>query len=321
MKPKASGVHGLVVRKDTLKVLNMALKDFINGNTNTQKSFKETKAPKQEIRVETTQEKKIEKPDSTKQNLFITSFSRPMKKAELWFGNPGNGKTTLATKICESFKEKGEIEDYAVVKCEEEMTVMSLLKTTKTNSDGDWMFTYNKIFKMLTDEMQKTYIIIMDEFNTMPMTVMKALQPIIDDTVGRFEFEDKTFEKNPNVNFIFTMNHNDLGISELPIAIKDRLYPKYFRPLDKKELEKRSGVPSKLIDLLGKIWNMFEHLGALPDFHNSVRQLKYLRGASREQVEDYVISQLELANIEYEQALNMSPEFENFLEEFENTQW
>lgn len=255
------------------------------------------------------------------QTLFVNELNRPLKRAELWFGEPGSGKTTLAINTCDVLMQQGLIEDYTKIICHEDLNLMSLLKTTRTDEQGNWKFLPNKVFNMLTDEMQKRYIIILDEFNTLPMSVMKAMQPILDDTVGKFDFEDKVYDKNPNLFFILTMNHRDLGISELPIAIKDRLYPRLFQELSVKELSKRSGVPIHLIELLTKTRQMFEHLGDLPEFHKSVRQLKELYGADGDEVAFYMKSQLALAQIEYEEAIAMSPEFRNLCEEFERQDW
>lgn len=278
----------------------------------------EPKQPKKPLRLEKPQPTKVEKQAQAQdKNLFVQDFSRELKKAELWFGDPGTGKTTLARRLFEGFKEGGQIDDYMVVNAQEELTVMSLFKTTKTDEDGNWKFIHNEFFKMLTDNSQATYGVIIDEFNTMPMSVMKSLQPIIDDTEGDFVFEDKMYQKNPNIYFIFTLNHNDMGISELPIAIKDRLYPNFFEPLSDEKLAKRSGVDKKVIEKLRKVRQMFSHLGDLPEFHKSVRQLKQLQGANGQQVKDYIIAQLALANIEYEEAINMSAEFEDLLEEFD----
>ncbi len=264
---------------------------------------------------------KTKKQASNTPTLFVSELNRELKRAELWFGEPGSGKTTLAMNTCDYLMQQGLIEDYTKIICHEDLNLMSLLKTTKTDENGLWKFLPNKVFNMLTDEMQKRYVIILDEFNTLQMSVMKAMQPILDDTVGKFDFEDKVYDKNPNLFFILTMNHRDLGISELPIAIKDRLYPRLFRELTIVELSKRSGMPRHLIELLTKTRQMFEHLGDLPEFHKSVRQLKELYGASGEEVAYYMKSQLALAQIEYEEAIAMSPEFQNLCDEFDKIEW
>lgn len=311
----------------------MKLKDLVVGNTATTqqpskvekvepKQVMEQEEKEQEIVKQETQEKPKKKvvpnvSEDNEKNLYVSTLERNLKRAELWFGDPGTGKTTLARTMFEEFKSQGLLEDYEVINAQEELTVMSLFKTTKTDENGNWKFIHNKFFKMLTDNSQARYGVIIDEFNTMPMSVMKSLQPIIDDTEGDFTFEEKTYTKNPNVFFIFTLNHNDMGISQIPIAIKDRVYPKYFDKLDVETLSKRSGVKKEIIEKLRRVRNMFEHLGDLPEFHKSVRQLKSLNGANAKQVKDYIISQLALANIDYEEAISISPEFEDLLEEFE----
>lgn len=250
-------------------------------------------------------------------NLFMEDFGRDLKRAELWFGNPATGKTFAARRIADAFKEKGFIEDYVVVNCHEEMTVMSILKTTKTDEAGNWKFLLNRTFNVITDNLQKPYIVIFDEFNLLSMSVMKALQPILDDTEGSFEFEDKRYQKNPNVFFIMTMNHKDIGTSTIPDAVLDRTFPKFFKDLTTDLLAERSGVPQKFIELMEKIHRMFAHLGNLPEFHKSVRKLKNIIGLNKEQFKDYIISELELANIEWADVVRISPEFENFIDEFE----
>ena len=314
----------------------MKLKDLIVGNAATTTPIKVENAQAQKVDVQKQVKKRVENEESvvivepkikpkvpkvkvdTSKNLFVSTLERNLKRAELWFGDPGTGKTTLARTMFEEFKAQGLIEDYIVINAQEELTVMSLFKTTKTDEDGNWKFIHNKFFKMLTDNTQARYGVIIDEFNTMPMSVMKSLQPIVDDTEGDFTFEENTYTKNPNIYFIFTMNHNDMGISQLPVAIKDRVYPKYFEKLDDETLAQRSGVKKQVIEKMRKVRQMFEHLGDLPDFHKSVRQLKSLQGANAKQVREYIVSQLALANIEYEEAIAISPEFEDLLNEFEN---
>ena len=313
-------------QKKTKGVLILKLKDLVVGTTTTpqvhearapQKAQKESDASVEKVVVE--KSKDIKKVPRTKAhaNMFIPTLGRDLRQTELWFGDPGTGKTTQARTMFEAFKERGVIEDYVVVNAQEELTVMSLFKTAKTDEQGTWRFLHNKLFQMLTDTAQSRYGVIIDEFNTLPMSVMKSLQPIIDDTEGDFVFEDKTYTKNPNVHFVFTMNHNDMGISQLPVAIKDRVYPTYFPPLSTQELAKRSGVKEIVIEKLRRIRRMFAHLGDLPEFHKSVRQLKALKDANASQVKLYVMSQLALANVDYEEALELSPEFEDFLKEFD----
>lgn len=305
--------------KYTLKVKYMAFADLIKNPsvTSTPRVTPMIKKEKVVEKQETQPAPKVYGP----KDLFITDFGRTLKKAELWFGEPSNGKTTRAKVLCESFKEQGAIEDYSIINCDEEMTVMSMFKTSKTDEDGNWKFLHNRVFKMLTDELERTYIIVFDEFNLLPMSVMKATQPIIDDTVGNFEFEDKTFKKNPNVYFIATMNHDDIGTSELPTAVIDRFYPKYFPGLTINQLEERTKIPTKIIVLLEKIRHMFDHLGNIPPFHKSVRQLNYLRGATSQELKIYIESQLEFAKINYKEVIELSPEFDNLMEEFEKIEW
>jgi hypothetical protein len=286
------------------------------------KEEKEAKLAEVKVEKKVDAKEKKKAPRTTDQNhYFVNEFERPLKKAELWFGNHSTGKTFLAHKTCDEFLESGKIDDYLVVNCHEDLTIMSLFKTIKTDEDGKWRFLPNKFFKFLTDELESRVFVIFDEFNTLPMSVMKALQPIMDDSEGEFEFEDKTYKKNPNINWILTMNHDDIGISSLPKAIIDRLRPKYFPDLTLEELEKRSGVPKRVIITLGKIRQMFEHLGDLPDFHKSVRQLINLRGANSNEMKDYIISQLELAHIPWEEAVSISPEFSSFIKEFDEIKW
>jgi hypothetical protein len=250
-------------------------------------------------------------------NLFVGDFNRDLRKTELWFSNPGVGKTTMFRKICSEWKQNGKIQDYIVVNCHEDLNVQSLFKTTTTEG-SDWVFLFNNLFKAITDNMQKDYVIVFDEFNLLPMSVQKGLQPILDDTVGEFDFENNTYQKNPNLNFILTINHRDVGVNRLADAIMDRAFPVFFKDLPKETIAIRTKLPLTFIDLIERIYQMFANVGDLQPFHRSVRQLNYLHGLTKEQFKDYLISHLELAGIEWEQITRLSPEFDNALEEFKN---
>ena len=253
---------------------------------------------------------------------YVNAFARPLRKAELFFGNPSTGKTTFAKRLAQHLLDTGAIDDYTVIHAHEEMTVMSMFKTTTTdNETGAWKFIQNKFFKMLTDELQKRYVVIIDEINTLIMSVLKAFQPIADDTEGTFEFEGQVYRKNPNVFFIATMNHKDVGTSPLPKAIKSRFFPVFFKDLDTTELSKRTQVPAQFLDLLKRVYDMFSPLGDVHEFFNDVRQLKNMVGLSREQFKDFITSHLELANIDWQAAVSVSPEFSNILDEYSNIKW
>lgn len=314
--------------QQNLTVFEMALSNLLKpmGTTTqapTQPKPQVVETPKvaREVVSDTPKSKIIPKANTQFRDLFVDDLQRNLRKAEVWFGGPGTGKTTKAKLLAQQFKREGLIDDYAIINCHEEMTYNSVLITTRTDENGAWVFKHNKAFNMLTDELQKRYMIIFDEYNLLSMSVQKATQPILDDTQGDFDFNDTTYEKNPNIYFVVTMNHKDLGISDIPLAVKDRLFPQFFEELSIDELSKRSGVPSKLIELLGKVRQMFEHLGDIPEFHKSVRQLSYLRGANGNMVREYMISQLALAKVEYKEAIAMSPEFQNLIDEFNNYTW
>jgi midasin (ATPase involved in ribosome maturation) len=174
---------------------------------------------------------------------------------------------------------------------------------------------------MLTDELREKYLIIIDEINTLPMSVLKAFQPILDDTEGTFEFDNKTYSKNPNVFFIATMNHKDVGTSPLPKAIKSRFFPVFFKDLDNTELSKRTNVPVEFLDLLKRIYDMFSPMGDVHEFFNDVRQLKNMSGLTTEQFRDYITSHLELSGIEWQNAVAISPEFDNLVAQYSNIKW
>ena len=252
---------------------------------------------------------------------FMNTFSRHMRKAELFFGNPSTGKTTFAKRLAQTLIDAGGIKDFAVINGHEDMTVMSTLKTTTTDENGVWKFLVNKVFKMLTDELREKYLIIIDEINTLPMSVLKAFQPILDDTEGTFEFDNKTYSKNPNVFFIATMNHKDVGTSPLPKAIKSRFFPVFFKDLDNTELSKRTNVPVEFLDLLKRIYDMFSPMGDVHEFFNDVRQLKNMSGLTTEQFRDYITSHLELSGIEWQNAVAISPEFDNLVAQYSNIKW
>jgi len=306
---------------DILASLNVSTP---NTNTNTPS----VDVPIQDVPVdETPKPIKVAKPTpSTAPNKFASypfasDFQRNLRKFELWFGNPSTGKTTYAKRLAQQLVDDNNISDYTILNCHEDMTVMSLFKTTKTDDQGTWKFILNKAFQMLTDELQQRYVIIFDEINTLAMSVLKALQPILDDTEGMFEFEDKVYRKNPNVWFIATMNHKDLGTSTLPDAVKSRAFPKFFKDLSYDELAQRTLVPATFIDILKRIYDMFKDMGNLHPFYNDVRQLKNMVGLTPQAFREYVIAQLELAQIDYETVINVSPEFDNLINEFANIQW
>jgi hypothetical protein len=252
---------------------------------------------------------------------FADEFQRNLRKFELWFGNPATGKTTLAKRVAQRLVESGDIKDYAVVNAHEDLSLMSLFKTATTSDNGTWHFPFNRVFQMLTDELQERYIIIFDEINTLMMSTMKGMQPTFDDTSGTFDFEDKTYTKNPNVFFIATMNHKDLGTSPLPDAIKSRAFPVFFKDLPFHEVAKRSDVPVPFIDLLKRIYDMFKDMGQLHPFYNDVRQLKNIASLTPEAFKQYIISQLEFAHIEYESVIALSPEFDNLINEYSQINW
>lgn len=252
---------------------------------------------------------------------FANEFQRNLRKFELWFGNPSTGKTTLARKLAQRLVDDGKIKDYAIINGHEDLNVMSMFKTTQTTDDGKWLFLLNRVFRMLTDELQERYIVIIDEINTLLMSVLKALQPILDDTKGTFDFEEKTYTKNPNCFFIATMNHKDMGTSPLPDAIKSRAFPVFFKDLDNVELSRRTEVPSHFIDILKRIYDMFAHMGQLHPFYNDVRQLKNMVALSPQAFKEYIIAQLELAQIDYESVIALSPEFDNLVAEYANIDW
>jgi len=275
------------------------------------------------IKVEDTPKPKKRRADSNKTVLFVPELEggRYLKKVECWFGPPSSGKSTRAENLAKGLKEQGLIEDYAKINCHEDMSVINTLKTTKTTESGNWVFSLNRIFNMLTDSLQKPYLIILDEANLMNMTVAKGFQPLLDDTEGEFDFEDKTYQKNPNVFFILTINHDDLGINPLPQAILSRAYLVEFEEQEISTLSKWSGIPERIIKIMGNVREMFAHLGNLPDFHKDVRQLKYLYGLNGQQFKHYITSILSFHNIQWKEAVAISPEFQNLIDEFDKIKW
>lgn len=316
--------------KSTQSVANpaKATKKVANSRSGATKVAHVSVAPKPQVeeRVEVTP---VPQPKVVKQqppvnnqtsydNLFVQDFSRDLRKVELWFSNPGVGKSTMSRNLCNMWKTNDVIEDYVWVKCHEDMTVQSLFKTTMTDENGNWKFPFNRMFHALTDKMQKRYVIVFDEFNLLPMSVQKGLQNTLDDTIGDFDFEDKVYEKNPNVSFILNINHRDIGVNQLADAIKDRAFPVFFRDLDNDSLALRTQMPVKFLELLKRIYDMFANLGDLQPFHKSVRHLNMLHGLNKQQFKEYLISQLELAGIEWQEVTAISPEFQNALDEFDN---
>jgi hypothetical protein len=95
----------------------------------------------------------------------------------------------------------------------------------------------------------------------------------------------------------------------------------FFKDLDTTELEKRTQVPATFIDTLKRIHQMFAHLGKLHPFFNDVRQLKNINGLTQEQFKEFVIAHLELAQIQWQEAINLSPEFANLVSEFGKISW
>ena len=289
----------------------------------TQKKENLFKAPVSHEIVDENIKKEVEKPPIKNRDIENPMFcqeitgGRVLRKVELWFGNPSTGKTTAAKSLAQRLKKENKIKDYVFVNCHEEMTVLSTLKTTKTDANGNWLFVFNKLFDVLTDPLQERYIVIFEEANTMPMSVWKSFQPLLDDTEGDFVFEENTYIKNPNVFFILTLNHSDIGTFAIPDAIKSRAFPLEFEDLDKKRLAEWAGVSIEFLNVLEKIRAMFADLGDLPEFHKDTRQLKNLKGLTREQFKKYFISQLSLHNIYWQEAIALMPEFEDALNKFE----
>lgn len=259
---------------------------------------------------------------NTNANFYVDGLARELRKLELWFGNPGSGKTTMAIALAEKLKEQNKIKDFLIINCHEEMTLQNILKTAKTDDDGKWKFPLNRTFQCMTDQAQENYIIIIDEANLWMPATMKGFQPYLDDTKRSFDFEEITYNKNPNVRFIMTMNHKDIGVSQLPDAIVDRAFPVFFEDLDVKKLSQWTNVPETFIDLLKRIHAMFAHLTPdLTPFYKSVRQLKMLAGLSKETFRHYIISHLELKQVEWEAVIKISPEFDNLINEYEKIVW
>lgn len=206
----------------------------------------------------------------------------------IYVGQPDTGKSYKAMHtIGALFKPERVI----ITTGDEDNTIESLFGDF-TVEKGDYKFIPTPTFNMLTDPNKEPALIVVDEANLNRPSYQKALQVYLTKTTthithkgiekdaqGNEHVVIKTWELNPNVRWIFTMNDKDKGVNVLPNAILSRASVEYFRPTDDKTLAQWTGQSVKFIEDMRKIYQSLK----IVDIFGS-RQINVLTGMSLDQI-------------------------------------
>lgn len=125
---------------------------------------------------------------------------------EIFFGDPGGGKTTYASKLASK-----------IVLCSSEMLPDAIM-TTFDFEDGKASFKPSEVWEAI----ETGGTILLDEFNMLPYESIKFLQGITDNK-SEFNFKGTTIKIHPDFKIIGTMNLNtENGVIPISAALADR---------------------------------------------------------------------------------------------------